>query len=62
MFTVIGRIESSIEGQETNGVQIYGEEFTQIALLHELLPGATGTRRNQLPARAGPLLHGGMRA
>lgn len=28
----------AIEGQETDGVQIHGEEFTQIALLHELLP------------------------
>ncbi|CAN96264.1 hypothetical protein predicted by Glimmer/Critica [Sorangium cellulosum So ce56] len=28
----------AIEGEETDGVQVHGEEFTQIALLHELLP------------------------
>ncbi|WP_437576862.1 sacsin N-terminal ATP-binding-like domain-containing protein [Sorangium sp. So ce887] len=28
----------AIEGEETEGVQVHGEEFTQIALLHELLP------------------------
>ncbi|MGQ0659228.1 MAG: sacsin N-terminal ATP-binding-like domain-containing protein [Chromatiales bacterium] len=28
----------AVEGQETDGVQVHPEEFTQIALLHELIP------------------------